>query len=106
MSVGQRPNLDQVLDRLKDFQRDSAAYAFRRLYRDPDTTHRFLIADEVGLGKSFFLPCWPLWAHPCAEFLRAAVAILAFVCSPLRSALCRFIFLVLPTNHLFGHCGP
>jgi len=52
MSVGQRPNLDQVLDRLKDFQRDSAAYAFRRLYRDPDTTHRFLIADEVGLGKT------------------------------------------------------
>lgn len=52
MSAGQRPNLDQALGRLKDFQRDSAAYAFRRLYRDPDTTHRFLIADEVGLGKT------------------------------------------------------
>jgi hypothetical protein len=25
---------------------------------------------------------------------------------PLRSALCRFIGSVLPTNHLFGHGGP
>ena len=49
---GDRPDLDQVLGHLKDFQRDSAAYAFRRLYRDPDTTHRFLIADEAGLGKT------------------------------------------------------
>ena len=52
MSGNRRPDLDQVLGRLKDFQRDSAAYAFQRLYRDPDTTHRFLIADEVGLGKT------------------------------------------------------
>ena len=52
MSGNRRPDLDQVLGRLKDFQRDSAAYAFRRLCCDPDTTHRFLIADEVGLGKT------------------------------------------------------
>jgi hypothetical protein len=52
MSGNRRPDVDQVLGRLKDFQRDSAAYAFQRLYRDPDTTHRFLIADEVGLGKT------------------------------------------------------
>ena len=52
MSDDRRPDVDQILGRLKDFQRDSAAYAFRRLYRDPDTTHRFLIADEAGLGKT------------------------------------------------------
>lgn len=52
MSDDRRPDVDQVLGRLKDFQRDSAAYAFHRLYRDPGTTHRFLIADEVGLGKT------------------------------------------------------
>ena len=52
MSGDRRPDLAQVLERLKDFQRDSAAYAFRRLYRDPDPTHRFLIADEAGLGKT------------------------------------------------------
>jgi Helicase conserved C-terminal domain len=47
-----RPDVEQVLDSLKDFQRDSAAYAFRRLYEDRDTSHRFLVADEVGLGKT------------------------------------------------------
>jgi hypothetical protein len=40
------------LGRLKDFQRASAEYVFRRLYTDPEPTHRFLIADEVGLGKT------------------------------------------------------
>lgn len=37
---------------LKDFQRDTAAYAFRRLWTDEDATNRFLVADEVGLGKT------------------------------------------------------
>ena len=41
-----------VLDRLKDFQRRSAEYVFRRFYTDPDATDRFLVADEVGLGKT------------------------------------------------------
>ena len=49
---GGRPDLDLVLSYLKDFQRDSADYAFRRLYRDPDAARRFLIADEAGLGKT------------------------------------------------------
>ena len=40
------------LGRLKDFQRASAEYVFRRLYTDPEPAHRFLIADEVGLGKT------------------------------------------------------
>jgi len=51
MSSG-RPDLDAVMSRLKDFQRDSASYAFRRLYRDPDPTRRFLLSDEAGLGKT------------------------------------------------------
>jgi len=41
-----------VLARLKDFQRRSAEYVFRRFYIDSTTTDRFLVADEVGLGKT------------------------------------------------------
>jgi hypothetical protein len=40
------------LRRLKDFQRKTVSYVFRRLYKDPDAVDRFLIADEVGLGKT------------------------------------------------------
>ncbi len=36
---------------LKAFQRDTVKYVFDRMYgRDP--VHRFLVADEVGLGKT------------------------------------------------------
>ena len=37
---------------LSDFQRTTAEYAFRRLYGDSDSTRRFLVADETGLGKT------------------------------------------------------
>ena len=37
---------------LSDFQRATAQHAFRRLYRDQDSTRRFLVADETGLGKT------------------------------------------------------
>ena len=37
---------------LSDFQRATAEYAFKRLYRDGDSTKRFLVADETGLGKT------------------------------------------------------
>ena len=37
---------------LKDFQRRTVDYVFRRLYEDRPGTRRFLIADEVGLGKT------------------------------------------------------
>lgn len=36
---------------LKDFQIKTVEYVFRRLYGD-DSTSRFLVADEVGLGKT------------------------------------------------------
>jgi hypothetical protein len=47
-----RPEVDAILQRLKDFQRKTVDYLFQRLYLDPDATDRFLIADEVGLGKT------------------------------------------------------
>lgn len=47
-----RPNPETVLDGLKDFQRRTVDYVFDRLYIDDDHIQRFLIADEVGLGKT------------------------------------------------------
>ena len=47
-----RPDVAEVLAGLKDFQRETVNYVFRRLYEDPDRVSRFLIADEVGLGKT------------------------------------------------------
>jgi len=46
------PDVDAVLAGLKDFQRDSVDYVFRRMYLDRQPARRFLIADEVGLGKT------------------------------------------------------
>jgi len=37
---------------LKDFQRKTVDYVFQRLYQDQDAVSRFLVADEVGLGKT------------------------------------------------------
>jgi len=48
----ERPQVDKVLSGLKDFQQDTVNYVFRRLYEDEDSTSHFLIADEVGLGKT------------------------------------------------------
>jgi hypothetical protein len=47
-----RPDVAAVLSRLKGFQRASVEHAFERLYLAPDSTRRFLVADEVGLGKT------------------------------------------------------
>ena len=41
-----------VLRSLYDFQRATAEHAFARLYEDADSTRRFLVADETGLGKT------------------------------------------------------
>jgi helicase-like protein len=43
---------EPVLAGLKDFQRDTVEYAFYRLFDAPGSTRRFLVADEVGLGKT------------------------------------------------------
>lgn len=42
----------RVLAGLKDFQRDTVEYVFQRMYLDEDPARRFLVADEVGLGKT------------------------------------------------------
>ena len=42
----------EVLPALKPFQRRTAEHAFDRLYNAPNSTGRFLVADEVGLGKT------------------------------------------------------
>lgn len=47
-----RPDVNRILNQLKDFQKRSVKKAFQRLYCDEDSTNRFLIADEVGLGKT------------------------------------------------------
>lgn len=46
------PDLREVESGLKDFQRATTDYVFRRLYLDQPPTRRFLVADEVGLGKT------------------------------------------------------
>jgi hypothetical protein len=48
----ERPDVEQTLARLKDFQRTTVDHVFERLFLRPDSTHRFLVADEVGLGKT------------------------------------------------------
>lgn len=45
-------NSAPIMAGLKDFQRRTVDYVFRRLYTDEDRVNRFLIADEVGLGKT------------------------------------------------------
>jgi hypothetical protein len=52
MTEAKRPDVRSILDRLKDFQRRSVDYVVRRLYDDPGPIDRFLLADEVGLGKT------------------------------------------------------
>ena len=48
----QRPRADVALSVLKDFQRHTVDHVFRRMWEDDPPAHRFLVADEVGLGKT------------------------------------------------------
>ena len=47
-----KPDFSHALGGLKDFQRWTVDTVFRRLYGDEDPTRHFLVADEVGLGKT------------------------------------------------------
>ena len=48
-----RVDVEAVLGGLKDFQRRTAEWAFQRMFLDQhDPALRFLVADEVGLGKT------------------------------------------------------
>jgi hypothetical protein len=51
-STTPRPNTERILAGLKDFQRKTVDYVFQRLYQDENPVKRFLVADEVGLGKT------------------------------------------------------
>ena len=48
----QHVDVEAVLADLKDFQRRTARWAFERMFADRDPAVRFLVADEVGLGKT------------------------------------------------------
>ena len=53
-ATGERgPRMERsVLAGLKDFQRRTVDYVYQRLYTDAHPVDRFLVADEVGLGKT------------------------------------------------------
>ncbi len=50
MPEERKPDTARALSVLKDFQRQTVDYVYRRLYEEG--AKRFLIADEVGLGKT------------------------------------------------------
>ena len=47
-----RPSVEASLEPLKSFQCRTVEHAFHRLFTADDSTGRFLVADEVGLGKT------------------------------------------------------
>ena len=47
-----KPDIASTLASLKDFQRATVDYVFERLWLAEDQVKRFLVADEVGLGKT------------------------------------------------------
>ena len=47
-----KPPVDKVLSTLKPFQRRTVDHAFKRLFLSREGSSRFLVADEVGLGKT------------------------------------------------------
>lgn len=51
-AISTPPDPNPILRGLKDRQRSTVEYVFRRLYLDKEAAHRFLVADEVGLGKT------------------------------------------------------
>ena len=48
----ERPDTQAILAPLKPFQRRTVMHGFKRLFTAKDSTARFLVADEVGLGKT------------------------------------------------------
>src|SRR5690625_4894199 len=48
----QRPNVEAIMAGLKPFQQATVNHVVRRLWLDTDAEDRFLVADEVGLGKT------------------------------------------------------
>jgi Helicase conserved C-terminal domain len=50
--MNDRLAVEPILKRLRDFQRRTVDYVFKRMFLDDDPAYRFLVGDEVGLGKT------------------------------------------------------
>ncbi len=50
--TGGHVDVEAVLGDLKDFQQRTARWTFQRMFDKHDPAYRFLVADEVGLGKT------------------------------------------------------
>jgi superfamily II DNA or RNA helicase len=50
--MNDRLALEPIFKGLRDFQRRTVDYVFRRLFLNDNPAYRFLVADEVGLGKT------------------------------------------------------
>lgn len=50
--TGQQIDVEAVMADLKDFQRRTARWTFQRMFAERQPAVRFLVADEVGLGKT------------------------------------------------------
>lgn len=50
--MNDRLAIEPILKRLRDFQRNTVHYVFDRMFLQADPALRFLVADEVGLGKT------------------------------------------------------
>lgn len=76
---------EAVLENLHGFQRDAVERAFHQLYMAPESTRRYLIADEVGLGKTLIAKGILAKA---LEHLRDSVERIdvVYICSNLRIA--------------------
>lgn len=49
----ERPDKHAVLGQLRDFQRDTVDHVASRMFDSAAPSRRFLVADEVGLGKTY-----------------------------------------------------
>ena len=52
MTTVDRPGLNREMRRLTDFQRATVRQVHQRFWLDDEPARRFLVADEVGLGKT------------------------------------------------------
>ena len=66
-----RPCVDELLKPLKPFQRRTVEHAFHRLFIAEDGTARFLVADEVGLGKTLPGAPYAIAIHQASTALSA-----------------------------------
>jgi len=78
------PTVD-VLAGLKDFQQDTVEFVFEKMFRQRPPVHRFLVADEVGLGKT--LVARGLVARAVEELSKGRRSInVVYVCSNVQIA--------------------